>query len=148
MSSAELPSMPHPARAGGPPSSRVSQGWRPTPTLVRAALVSATFSAVAVGFGRPDLLVLATPFLVHAATVLVRRPTRSPRQSSRLAHSAVREGQGTTLTVDLEDAGDVEHAVVAMELLPWTAFRPAGGVVGQAAVPTRAMLQVLSLIHI
>ena len=82
--------------AGGPVTATVTAGWRPTPALVRAALVSAAFAAVAVVAGRPDLLVLAVPFLVHAVAVVVRRPSSSPRISSRLEHTSLREGEGTT----------------------------------------------------
>lgn len=116
-----------------PPGVRaVSAGWRPTAALVRAALVSAVLAAVAAGFGRADVLVLATPFLVHATAGVVRRPTGAPSASSRLAHEAVREREATTLHVRLDDAADVEHAVVALERLPTTAVRPATGVTGTA----------------
>jgi len=122
--------------------SRTSQGWRPTSALARAGLVSATFAAVAVGFGRPDLLVLATPFLVHAVAVLARRPARSPRPQTWLGHAAVREGEGTTVSVAVEDAGDVEHVVLALEPEPWVAFRPPSGVHGVAAVPVRPRVEL------
>jgi uncharacterized protein (DUF58 family) len=117
--------------------------WRPTHALVRAGLVSATFAAVAVGFGRPDLMVLATPFLVHTVAVLLRRPTEEPRPSSRLAHRTIREGEaGTTVSVSVDGAGDAEHVVLAVDAEPWTAFRPSSGVVGVAAVPTRPILDI------
>jgi uncharacterized protein (DUF58 family) len=134
--------LPDAPRAAGLPPSRVSAGWRPTAALVRAALISASFCAFAVAFGRADLLVLGAPFLVHTVAVLPRRPRRSPRPKSRLAHSAVREGEGTTFTVDLDRADDVEHAVVALELLPWTAFRPPGGVAGVTSVRRHPSLRV------
>jgi uncharacterized protein (DUF58 family) len=114
-----------------PPGVRgVSAGWRPSAALVRAALVSAVLAAVAAGFGRADVLVLATPFLVHAVAGVVRRPAGAPTASSRLAHQAVREREATTLHVRLVDAADVEHAVVALERMPAIAVRPATGVVG------------------
>lgn len=118
-------------------------GWRPTAALVRAALVSATFAAAAVGFGRPDLLVLATPFVVHAVAVLGRRPRSTPRPTSRLVHRTLREGEaGTTVTVEVTGAGDAEHLVLAAEREPWTAYRPASGVTGVAALPPRPGLRL------
>ena len=81
--------------AASPGPALVSAGWRPTASLVRAALTSAALATVAVVFRRVDLLVLATPFLVHAAAVVVRRPQRTPRVASRLGNSALREGEGT-----------------------------------------------------
>lgn len=114
-----------------PPGVRpVPAGWRPTAAFVRAGLVSATLAAVAVGFGRPDVLVLATPFLVHAVVGVVRRPATAPTASSRLAHTAVREREATELHVRLDEAADVEHAVVALERVPTTVVRPAAGVAG------------------
>lgn len=120
----------------------VTAGWRATATLTRAALVSTTFAAVAVGTGRPDLLVLAAPFLVHAAAVVVRRPTRSPRVTSGLDHVALREGEGTTVVSRLDDAGDVEHAVLALTRGRWTAMRPPAGVVGAGAVTARESVEL------
>jgi uncharacterized protein (DUF58 family) len=123
-------------------SATVTAGWRPTPALVRAALVSVTFAAVAVVAGRPDLLVLAVPFLVHAVAVVVRRPTSSPRIGSRLEHTSLREGEGTTAVTRLDDAGDVEHAVVALTRQHFTAMKPPGGVVGAAATVPRDSLEL------
>lgn len=120
----------------------VTAGWRPTATLTRAALVSTTFAAVAVLVGRPDLLVLGTPFLVHAAAVVARRPTRSPRVTSGLDHGAVREGEGTTAVTRLDGAGDVEHAVLALTRGPWTAMRPPAGVVGTTAAASPESLEL------
>ena len=117
------------------------RGWRPTTALVRAGLVSATFAAVAVGFGRPDLLVLATPFVVHTAATLVRRPTRVPQPSSRLAHPTIREGEaGTTVSLTVDAAEDVEHVVLAVEAEPWTAFRPSSGVTGVGTTASQSRL--------
>jgi uncharacterized protein (DUF58 family) len=120
----------------------VTAGWRPTSTLVRAALASTTFAAAAVALGRPDLLVLATPFLVHTAVVVARRPTRSPRVTSYLEHTAVREGEGTTAVTRLVETGDVEHAVLALVRGPWTAMRPPAGVVGVTAVAPAESLEL------
>ena len=117
--------------AASPGPALVSAGWRPTASLVRAALTSAALATVAVVFRRVDLLVLATPFLVHAAAVVVRSPQRTPRIASRLGNSALREGEGTSLSVTA-DAGDAEHVVVALEREPWTAFKPPAGVAGAA----------------
>ncbi|MGN6576210.1 MAG: hypothetical protein ACTHKG_11005, partial [Nocardioides sp.] len=84
------------------PASTVSAGWRPTATLARAALVSGAAAAVAVATGRVDLLVLGTPFLVHAAVAVVRRPVASPHAAAALDHTSLREGEATTLRVRLD----------------------------------------------
>lgn len=102
--------------------------WRPTHVLVRAVLLASALVVAAVLLGRPDLLVLAAPFAVHAVAALTRRPTRVPQAESRLGHAWVREGQGTRLRTMLHDASDVEHAVVALASSAFLATRPRGGV--------------------
>ena len=64
---------PAPARPGSaahrrtdPEMARADGGWHPTAALVRAATASAAAGVAAVVAGRPDLLVLAAPLLVHA----------------------------------------------------------------------------------
>ncbi|MGI8900257.1 MAG: DUF58 domain-containing protein [Nocardioides sp.] len=109
----------------------VSGGWRPTASFVRAALLSTALAAISVGTGRADLLVLAAPFLVHTVAAVSTRPGRSPRvASSRLGHTSVREGEGTTVEVTLADCEDVEHAVVSLARGSYTSMQPASGVVG------------------
>lgn len=112
---------------------QVSAGWRPSAALTRAGLLSAVLAVWAVLLGRPDLLVLATPFAVHAAVVLGRRPGRCPRADGRLAHPDVREGEGTTVGLRLAGCADVEHAVAFVEAQPFQHLDPPHGVVG--AVP-------------
>ena len=74
--------------------------WHPTPALVRAALGSAALAVTAVVMGRPDLLVLAAPLLVHAVAAVVRRPATVPRAGDAvLGTDHVREGEGTTVRV-------------------------------------------------
>ena len=59
-------------------------GWQPSTTLVRAALVSVACGVTAVVAGRPDVLVLGAPLLVHAVVALGRRPPEPPVVRSRL----------------------------------------------------------------
>ncbi len=108
----------------------VSSGWRPTAALVRAGLLSSTLAALAAGTGRPDLLVLAIPFLAHTALALSRTPRFEPQVRTRLGHRTLREGEGTTVEVVLEDAEAVEHAVISLDADATLAARPASGVAG------------------
>ncbi len=118
-----------------PLDAQVSAGWRPSAATTRAALLSTVTAAVAVLFGRPDLLVLATPLLAHTAVVVLRRPVRAPDQTSRLGHTSVREGEATTLAVHLTGCDDVEHAVVAVDPNVFQVTRPAHGVTGVTLPP-------------
>ena len=53
-------------------------GWRPTAALVR--LVTLAFVPLVAGLlsGRPDVLVLAVPFVLGGALASVRRPSGIP----------------------------------------------------------------------
>jgi uncharacterized protein (DUF58 family) len=110
-------------------------GWRPSTTLVRAGLGSAALGVVAVVFGRPDLLVLATPLLVHTVVALVRRPGPVPQAEGRLGNDHVREGDGTLVRVVIDRADELEQAVFALTPHRHVAAKPAAGVVD--APPTR-----------
>ena len=118
--------------------------WHATPVLVRAGLGSAALSVIAVVLARPDLLVLATPLLVHAVGAVVRRPGRTPSATVRLGNSYVREGDGTLVRVSVDGAEDVEHAVLALVPHRHVVAQPASGVVG-ASWWDRASRRVLEL---
>ena len=82
----------------------MTEGWRPTETLVRALAAGAGCAVVAVAFGRPDLWVLGAPLLVAGVLALVRRPPLDAhplRPVADLANRALREGQRTSVTVRL-----------------------------------------------
>jgi uncharacterized protein (DUF58 family) len=120
----------------------VTEGWRPTDALLRAALGSLTLVLVAVLAGRPDLLVLATPLLVVAAGAVVRRPRTVPHVSNRLLHTSVREGEGTAVRTTFHGADDVEHTVVLMSPHRWLAWKPPSAVRGLTVRRQREELTV------
>jgi len=104
--------------------------WQPTTTLVRASLSSGTLALLAVVTGRPDVLVLAVPLLLHAVAAVVRRPATVPTVTSRLGATAVREGEGVNLHLEVDHSDDVEHTTLAITPHRWLAARPATGLVG------------------
>ena len=104
--------------------------WQPTTTLVRTSLSSGTLALLAVVTGRPDLLVLAVPLLLHAVAAVVRRPAIVPTATTRLGATAVREGEGVNLHLDVDHADDVEHTTLAVTPHRWLTARPATGLVG------------------
>lgn len=111
--------------------------WQPSTALVRAGLGSAALCGGAVALGRPDLLVLAAPLLVHAVAAVVGRPKIVPTAVTRVGTPFVREGDGTTVRVTVDGADEVEHAVFALTPHRHVAARPATGLVGSTD-PTRA----------
>ena len=117
--------------------------WHPTPALVRAALGSAVLAVTAVVMGRPDLLVLAAPLLVHAVAAVVRRPATAPRSGDAvLGTDHVREGEGTTVRVRLDAAEDVEHAVLALVPHRHLVARPASGIADATLAPDADRLEL------
>jgi uncharacterized protein (DUF58 family) len=123
--------------------------WRPTASLVRAAATVAVLAVLAVLAGRPDLLVLAAPLLLHAVVALSRRPVEEPGVTTRLGAETLREGEGTTMAVELTEATAVEQVVLAARPHRWLAARPSSGVVAAHSGPreasARAELSVASL---
>jgi uncharacterized protein (DUF58 family) len=125
-----------------PADGKEDVGWRPTASLVRASLTTALLAVLAVLVGRPDLLVLATPLLVHAVAAFLRRPRSTPSARSRLGADTLREGDGTTLEVTLGNARDVEHAVVGVTSRRWLASQPASGSVSRRSTSTESSVSV------
>ncbi len=90
--------------------------WLPTAAHVRAVLCAAVGVGVAVLARRPDLLVVATPFVVIALWSVLARPTRVPVVDQSLGHAVVHEGQVTRWHVSVVDEeGLVEDVAVVLE---------------------------------
>lgn len=101
--------------------------WRPTAALSRTLLVGAVGVAGGVLLGRPALLVLVAPLVVHAVLALRARPTRSPSVRTTLDHRSLHEGQGTISRVELSDAQDVEQITRVGALAPYVISNPPAG---------------------
>jgi uncharacterized protein (DUF58 family) len=119
-------------------------GWRPSTALVRAASTSTALVVLALIAGRPDLLVLAAPLLVHTVAAFLRRPPMAdvPTVQTRLDTGMLREGEGTTLRVELGSAAYVEHAVLAVRPRRWLAARPASGRVARLSPAEESVLRL------
>lgn len=116
--------------------------WRATASLVRACAGVAVLAALAVVAGRPDLLVLASPLLLHALAALRSRPTSEPAVRPLLGAETLREGEGTTTGVELAPAADVEQVVLAVRPHRWMAARPPAGVVARHVRPDERVARV------
>lgn len=103
---------------------------------------SVVLTLPAVVFGRPELLVLATPLLVSTVWMLVNRPRTVPHLSTMLAHPLVREGEGTLVRAKLAASVDVEHAVLAVRPHIWLGFDALRGVNGGYVAPPRESVTV------
>ncbi|MFT3888646.1 MAG: DUF58 domain-containing protein [Arachnia sp.] len=99
----------------------------PTHALLRSVVIGAAFAVLAVALGRPDLLVLAAPFVAHAAWSLLARPTAPVQVDVRPHAVAVPEGDAVDVTVRLTDAPPGALVGTQWPQLPSSAFDPEAG---------------------
>ena len=77
---------------------------------------------------RPDLLVLAGPFVWVAVWAALLRPTGSPIVQQRIGHRMVSEGDATTWHVDVDDPeGRVEDVAAVLDTPAWVDRQPVDG---------------------
>jgi uncharacterized protein (DUF58 family) len=100
--------------------------WQPTHAHLRAVSLAAVCTLLAILTRRPDVLVLAVPFVGAAAWGAARRPRVAPRVELAVAEATVFEGQVTTTTVTAGGAGGDTGQVVAvcLEAGPAVGWRP------------------------
>jgi uncharacterized protein (DUF58 family) len=102
--------------------------WRPTAAHARALTIAVVLGLLAVLGRRPDLLVLATPFVGAAVWAIVRRPAEAPVVRQTIGHRTVREGEATTWHIRVDDdEGRVDDVAVLLEAPAWVDRRPLEG---------------------
>ncbi len=105
-----------------------ADGWGPTAAHARAVWCGLVLASAAVLGHRPDLLVLATPFVGAAVWAAVLRPTSPPTVQQSLGHSTLTEGNATTWHFRVEDAGGrAEDIAVRLRIAEWIDMQPADG---------------------
>lgn len=87
-------------------------GWRPTAALVR--LVMLAFVPLVAGLltGRPDVLVLAVPFVLAVALASIRRPGPVPVARIDVPTEPLTEHTQVPVTVTVGNAGEADSTVV------------------------------------
>lgn len=94
-------------------TSRSQVRYRPTASLVRAVFLAAGTSILAVLAGRPELIVLAAPFIVWSVLAVVRRPpTGEAAPTIDVSSRAIGAGEAVQLTA----AASVPDRVVDVAL--------------------------------
>ncbi len=107
---------------------RTGDGWLPTAAHARAVVAGMGLSVAAVLARRPDLLVLATPFVVAAVWAVLVRPSAPPKMRQSIGHGMLREGESTTWHVDLDDPeGRIDDVGVVLEAPTWMDVGPHDG---------------------
>ncbi len=82
--------------------------WGATPAHLRAVAAGVLLAAIAVVAQRPDLAVMAAPFLAAAAFGGLRRPSSRPRAELHVDAATMIEGQATNLRLMVDDLIDGE----------------------------------------
>lgn len=103
-------------------------GWSPSPALRRAIAVTAAALLLAVVFGQPALVLVATPFAVGTAMSLVRRPTQSPDPRLTLDQPTTVESGPVRARVRVDYAHpDTALCVVSVATPEWVRLRHGEG---------------------
>lgn len=116
--------------------------WHPCAAWFRSVATALVLIVGALVWRRPDLLVIAAPFAVVTAWATMTRPTRTPDFDDAVAHPAIREGDATRWRGTLTNAGDVDHAIVALVLDPWIETRPRSATASGNSLEGRVDLEV------
>lgn len=103
-----------------------SASWRPTRAHVRAIAAGVGMLIVALAKNRPDLVVMASPFLIIAAWSLVTRAAGRPTARRRLTVGTLREGESAYLHFELDDAGGAQELSAVLGEMPYVDVRPQG----------------------
>lgn len=106
--------------------------WHPTAAHFRAVLLGAAGALAAVLLRRPDLLVLATPFLVVATWSWMTRPDRPPILRTRSSHRSLREGEGGQWISGVEVPPGGEDVLLGLAPALFVTYAPALGVTAAA----------------
>ena len=102
--------------------------WRPTSAHFRAVLLGAAGTLAAVLLHRPDVLVVATPFLVVATWSWVTRPDRPPTLRTRASHRSLREGEGGQWVSQVQVPAGGEDVLLGLAPALFVDYAPALGV--------------------
>jgi uncharacterized protein (DUF58 family) len=112
----------------GSTSPNYTPAWRPTTSHSRTTLGGLTLAILALAYGRPDLLVLATPLLVISIWSVLARPIDIPRFTERLDHRRLREGEATTWTFIVDPCRGLDEVVAWVVAPAYVELWPPGGV--------------------
>jgi uncharacterized protein (DUF58 family) len=116
--------------------------WSPTPALRRAVLLTGLLAIVGVLLGRPDLVLLAVPFVAGTGWALRRRPPvgTAPALTVTIGATRVSEGGRAAATISVGNPGPAGYDVVVLQATGsrWLGFPTAGRAYAVAVPPDRA----------
>ncbi len=103
--------------------------WRSTVSFYRSIVGGAVFALAAVVFGRPELLVMAVPFLVFALAAALYRPTAAPATTIAVPTVQVIEGESFELPITVRPVAGMAHVSVGIRRDFWFKCDPTPGIV-------------------
>lgn len=109
--------------------------WRPTRNHVRACVMALSCLLLAMLLHRPDLTVIAAPFVAIAVWGLATKPRCAPQVRSPGRLPLLREGQSVTWVVRLSPTQGMQQAAIALAQDSYLSLRPHSG---QLLVPAAA----------
>lgn len=98
--------------------------WRPTHAHIRAVVGGMSTLGLALAAHRPDLVVIATPFVAVAVWGTLTRPSSEPVPSSRLGLRSLREGESTYLHYRVTNTSGVHAVSAVIRDSPWLQIQP------------------------
>jgi len=105
-----------------------ANNWGPTAAHARALWCGLVLASAAVLGHRPDLLVLATPFIAAALWAALLRPTSPLTVRQSVGHSTLSEGDATTWHFSVDDpSGLADDIAVRLRVGEWIDMQPADG---------------------
>lgn len=107
-----------------------ASAWSPTGAHARAVWCGFVLAGAAVLGRRPDLLVLATPFVGAAVWAVLLRPRSALTVQQAMGHATLREGDATTWRFSIDDPGEgAEDIAVRLRVDEWIDIDRADGAV-------------------
>ncbi len=117
-------------------------GWRPTSPLIRSIAAASVLALAALVLGRPDLLVLATPFGLMAALGLAHAPRGPLVGRARVTDRWLHEGQSTRLQIDVEAPQVLEQVTATLAPPAYVVAQPPAGALSRTPPTTGDSVRV------
>lgn len=116
--------------------------WEPTAAHLRATVVGLTLLLPGMLAGRPDLVVLAAPFVVVSLWAVTGRPREVPQVATPLTALTVHEGEEFAWETRLTPVPGLVRVVATHPDERWLDVEPAGGRVVEAVAGSPTTVRV------
>jgi uncharacterized protein (DUF58 family) len=126
------------------PAMVTAESWRMSPALFGALVVAGLATLAAVVFRRPDVLLLAVPFIGYVAWAAETRPSTRPAVAARVGNRTLFERQQTDLVVEITGAEKrISMVTVVQPPAGWLEVVPVSGGVNDRLVGSQTLTLTL-----